>query len=67
MAQELRTTQYWGAGDEAEFFRTAFEKQKADPRFRGSVMRFIRYAVVYCLLHDKSLKNRPSSYPGEIS
>lgn len=67
MAQELRTTQYWGAGAEAEFFRNAFEKQKSDPRFRGSVMKFIRYAVAYCLLNDKTLKNRPHSYPGEHS
>lgn len=67
MAQELRTTQYWGAGEEAEFFRSAFQKQKSDPRFNRSVMKFIRYAVAYCLLHDKSLKNRPSSYPGENS
>lgn len=67
MAQELRTTQYWGAGEQAEFFRDAFKTQKTDPRFRGSVMRFIRHAVVYCLLHDKSLKNPPLSYPGENS
>lgn len=64
MASELRTTQYWGAGEEAEFFRKAFQTQKADRRFNNSTMKFIRYAVAYCLLHDKSLKNRPTSYPG---
>lgn len=64
MAQELRTTQYWGAGKEAEFFRDAFQKQKMDRRFNGSAMKFIRYAVAYCLMNDKSLKNRPPSYPG---
>lgn len=67
MAHELRTTQYWGAGEEADFFARAFETQKKDPRFGNSKMKFVRYAVAYCLKHDKSLKNRPSSYPGENS
>lgn len=63
MAQELRTSQYWGAGKEAKFFKDAFDAQKKDPRFHNSAMKFVRYAVAYCLTHDKSLKNRPV-YPG---
>lgn len=65
MAQEFRTTQYWGAGAEGEWFRDALETQKSDPRFDDSAMRFVRYAVKYCLTHDRTLKSRPSSYPGD--
>jgi hypothetical protein len=67
MADEYRTTQYWGAGPEGRWYKQALESQKEDVRFRDSVMNFVRYAVRFTLENDKTLKNVPPSSPGEGS
>lgn len=62
MSEEYRDPVYWGSGDQGRWFRKRIDYQKdSDPRFRGSTMRFVRYAVEYALKHDQSLKPYPDT------
>lgn len=67
MDQEYRSSMYWGSGEMGKWFMESISSQTKEDRFRGSSMNFIRYAVKYCLTHDKSLKAKPDLYPGDNS
>lgn len=64
MAQEYRTSQYWGSGAEGKWYLDNIKKQAGDTRF-GGAQDFIRYAIRFCLQKDSSLKHRPASIPGD--
>lgn len=59
MAEEYRSSVYWGAGAEGKWFKANIAAQtQTDVRFEGSLMNFVRYAVRYCLENDPTLKRR---------
>lgn len=59
MPEEFRESIYWGAGSEGRWYREQVGRQvERDSRFNESRMKFIRYAVKYCLEHDPSLKKK---------
>lgn len=61
MAEEYRDSVYWGAGADGRWYKSNIATQvDGDPRFKGSLMNFVRYAVKFCLEHDASLKRRRS-------
>jgi hypothetical protein len=69
MSEEYRDSVYWGAGDAGRWYKESIARQlKADTRWKGSLMKFVRYAVRFALENDKSLKSsRRFGSPGTDS
>lgn len=62
MKEQHRDSVYWGAGDEGSWYKKRIAAQlQTDIRWRGSLMRFVRYAVKYCLENDRSLTSSGSN------
>lgn len=61
MAEEYRDSVYWGAKENGRWYKESIQLQlKADTRWKGSLMRFVRHAVRFCLENDPSLKKSRS-------
>jgi hypothetical protein len=57
-----RMTVYLGPSDKAKIIKDRIKSHLAvDVRFRGSPMNFARYAILYTLDNDPSLKREPKA------
>lgn len=56
MAEEYRTTIYFGAGDEARALQDAVNTHGARMEFRESKMEFLRHCIRYTLANDPLCK-----------